>query len=393
MLRIFSAIIIFHACVTAVQAQWQQCTGTAGLSVRCFTVKNNLLFAGTDSGVFFSADTGSTWAPRSNGITSDTVLSMLASGNSLFAGTQGGGIFHSADNGLNWAPANNGITNNVIHCFTKFATKIFAGADSGNIFLSTDSGSSWTLLNSGISQSAVNALAANDSNVFAAHDFGIFYSPDSGTTWTTTGITVTNFLCMEVHGSEIYAGAGGDGVFYTTDNFATWSMIDNGMTNTLIKSLAASDSVVFAGSDGNGVYSTTDHGNNWMVFNSGLADLFVQAFVVSNGYVFGGTQSSGIWRRALTEITYTGEMDGSQFNPVIFPNPVREIITVEFCTGIIDAPGNKHISIYDLFGRPAMQKIFPGNQCSFNVACLPSGVYVIEIKSASGVIKKKIIKL
>jgi hypothetical protein len=151
--------------------------------------------------------------------------------------------------------------------------------------------------------------------------------------------------------------------------------------------------MVFAGSRGNGVYMTLDHSNNWIVFNSGLADLFVQALAVSNGYVFSGTLASGLWRRALTEITSAGEIADSRCLPAVFPNPAEENVTVEFCPGLAGTSRQKYISMYDPLCRQVMQKTFSGNKYYFDISGFPPGVYMIEIKSEMGVIKKRIMKL
>src|SRR5690348_8843462 len=99
-------LFLFMTCAgmssSDVHAQWQQCIGAAGQNIHCIAIKDSILFAGTDQGVFFSADTGNSWTLRGNGLTSDTVLSLLIASNYVLAGTQGGGIFHTVNDGLLW---------------------------------------------------------------------------------------------------------------------------------------------------------------------------------------------------------------------------------------------------------------------------------------------------
>lgn len=378
----------FLICISGTHAQWQQCGGTAGLHVNCIAIKDSLLFAGTDNGIFFSDDTGSTWMPRNNGITADTVLALLISGNHVFAGTQGGGIFITADTGLTWQAANNGITDNITHCFTKLGARIFAGADSGEIFLSADTGLSWTLLNSGITQTPVNALTTGGSEIFAAHDFGIFVSADSGSSWTTTGITVTNFISLAAQDPEIYAGAGGDGVFYTPNNFAAWSMNNNGLSDLIIEALAVTDSAVFAGSDASGVFASLDHSASWSAFNTGLTDLNIRALAAGSGYIFAGTLSSGIWRRTLADIATTQEIIiPDDRTPQIFPNPFSTQLTF-----VLSSIEPTTIVIYDLTGQ---QILMQASTCSLtvNIEQFPRNIYFYELRNDKGVTRHgKVVK-
>jgi hypothetical protein len=374
--------------------QWQPCAGTAGLNVHCIAAGDSLLFAGTDNGVYFSADSGNTWTLRSNGITPDTVLALLIAGSHVFAGTNGGGIFSSINNGLSWQSSNNGISNAVIHCFTESGTKIFAGADEGAIFLSVDSGINWSLLNTGIVQTPVNALATKDTSVFAAHNFGISVSSDGGTTWTTTGITVTNFISFTVKDSEIYAGSGGDGIFYTADNFSTWDLHNNGMTELVITSMTTSATAVFAASAGNGVYVSTNHGANWTTWNTGLTDLVAQAVITSNGNAFAGTASAGIWRRGLGDVTSADENFISKGNELnLFPNPLHDNFTIELNAGNTVESEIKFLRIFNSCGEEVKKKIFQGRKCSLNVSDFEPGIYLIEVKSKESTVIKRVIKM
>ena len=241
----------------------------------------------------------------------------------------------------------------------------------------------------------MNALAGSGTEIFAAHNFGIFVSADSGTSWTTTGITVTNFISFAVHDSEIYAGSGGDGVFYTADNFVTWSINNNGMSNLIIESLVVSDSDVFAASSGNGVYVSTDHAANWATFNAGLTDLFVHALATGSGYVFAGTLSDGVWRRVITEVTSAEDnLTATGDELKIFPNPVSDNLTVESrMGGTAAASEKKYLSICNSLGQKMIRKSFSAQKYSVNISGFPKGVYFIEVRTEKAVMKKIVVKM
>src|SRR6185295_9084006 len=149
---IFPCQFFLAACAMNTEAQWQPVPGTAMLKVNCLALKDSLAFAGTDNGVYYSADTGKSFSIRSSGITSDTVLALLLTDSMTFIGTKGGGVFRSFNHGLSWTAASAGITDSVIRCFSEMGERIFAGAQNGEIYSSDDWGSGWTLLNSGITQ-------------------------------------------------------------------------------------------------------------------------------------------------------------------------------------------------------------------------------------------------
>ncbi len=80
-------------------------------SVNCVGVtKENYLVAGSNSGVFLSADNGNKWTALNKGMRDSTVISMSISGNALLAGTHGGSVYISFDNGKNWKEISDGLS-------------------------------------------------------------------------------------------------------------------------------------------------------------------------------------------------------------------------------------------------------------------------------------------
>jgi hypothetical protein len=391
-LKIFSRLffISFFACTSNVFAQWTPCSGTSALTVYCLAAKDNVLFAGTAAGVFFSPDTGSTWTLRSNGITADTILSLFIADSIAIAGTKGGGIFRSSDNGLNWQAVNTGVTDSVIHCFTGIGTKLFAGGDRGEVFSSDDYGYSWQVQTIGIpSYTPVYAMAVSGTELFAGHTFGIEKSIDTGSTWMTSGVTVTSFLSFAVTGSEIYGGAGGDGIFYSTDHFATFAMNSGGMVNTNITSIVAADSVVFASSDGGGVHVTTNHSLYWDDFNTGLADIVVNALTISGNYLFAGTASSGVWKRSLDEVTEVTENYFLRNNDIIiYPNPARSTIIIDLSKTSVRKGS---ITIVNLCGEVSYRIGFEDSKYVLtDISELVPGIYFIQVSGEKLSFNKKI---
>ena len=84
--------------------------GLSSNTITSFAIKDTIIFAGTDGGVFLSTNNGLQWTRINNGLSNLSVTSLAISGTNIFAGTNGGGIFLSTNNGTNWSQVNNGLT-------------------------------------------------------------------------------------------------------------------------------------------------------------------------------------------------------------------------------------------------------------------------------------------
>jgi len=70
----------------------------------------------------------------------------------------------------------------------------------------------------------------------------------------------------------------------------------------------------------------------------------------------------------------------------IYPNPVTAVLTIESLSVAID-----NIKIYDLRGR-LVEQVIINDESQINVSQLQKGIYMIEIKTSMGVLRKKLIK-
>ncbi|MFK7950096.1 MAG: BspA family leucine-rich repeat surface protein [Saprospiraceae bacterium] len=79
--------------------------------------------------------------------------------------------------------------------------------------------------------------------------------------------------------------------------------------------------------------------------------------------------------------------DVEDFN--IFPNPVINQLTIN-CTGNIN--NIQTIDLINSNGQIIKTKVPTSNRTYFNMKSLPSGIYVVLVKSTNGIISKKVIK-
>jgi len=117
------------------------------------------------------------------------------------------------------------------------------------------------------SGTAVNALATNGAHLFAGTAFnGVFLTTDDGATWTAVnnGLTTSDIRALAVSGTTLFAGTYGGGVFRSTDSGASWAAVNNGMTNMDVVALAVRGNNIFSGQDSpNNLFLSTDNGGTW----------------------------------------------------------------------------------------------------------------------------------
>jgi hypothetical protein len=142
--------------------------GLSNMSVRGLLVVGNTIFAATaGAGVFRSVNNGATWSASNSGLSSlgQYVYALTVNGSTIFAGTQDG-VYRSADNGFSWIQV--GLSNgSLVLSFAVSGTNLFAGTLGGGVFLITNNATNWTDIGSGLLNKDIYALAVNGTDLFA----------------------------------------------------------------------------------------------------------------------------------------------------------------------------------------------------------------------------------
>lgn len=148
-------------------------------------VSGSDIFCGTDDGIYFSTDIGTSWSAVNNGLPDNRYVDCLGLiGDKIFLGLDGGyGFYYSIDNGKNWNVINTNPTL-IVNCLVSDSSDIFAGTESG-IYVSTDNGIDWNAVNNGLpSNPIVTSMAVSGSNIFAVVTYhGVYISSDKGLSW------------------------------------------------------------------------------------------------------------------------------------------------------------------------------------------------------------------
>jgi len=172
---------------------------------------------------------------------------------------------------------------------------------------------------------AVHGLLAEGNYLFAGTaGNGALLSTDSGATWTivNNGLTDMSIRCFADSGGYLFAGGDGDGVFVSQDSGVSWTIASTNLFNTTVHALLEYNGVLFAGTD-EGAFYSTDNGGNWLQSTSGLITARVNAFAISNNTnlskIYAGTDTNGLFLSVddSDAWTATSVYNGMQINCVV----------------------------------------------------------------------------
>jgi hypothetical protein len=272
-------------------SSWNQTT-LNNLTVLSLSIIGNTIFAGTrGSGVYVSTNNGTSWSQTT--LNTYYINSLVASGNIIYAGTNAGNVYKSTNNGSSWTQSSLGLANCSIVSLLANGSNIYAGTTTypspKGVYLSTNNGSSWT--QTSLNNQDIYCLAMSGSYLFA----GIWLSSNNGTSWSPIALNHQSIYSFASNGSTLFTSTYGAGVYRSTNNGLSW--LQTSLNNQTIYSLAANGNNIFAGSGNVGVYRSTDNGASWA--QTSLNTVQVNDFVISGTNIFagtgGGTSLTGVY--------------------------------------------------------------------------------------------------
>ncbi|NOU45622.1 MAG: T9SS type A sorting domain-containing protein [Bacteroidales bacterium] len=193
-----------------------------------------------------------------------------------------------------------------IKCMTQIGPTIFAIVNPAKLYSSSDNGNTWVLI---ASPEYINAITALGNSLFVSTNEGIYRSDDYGLTWVQKYNLGAGY--MTVSGSSLFAANGAySGILRSTDNGENWTVVNEGLSDTYLYSLTASNTAIFAGTGIQmlGVFRSTDNGDTWQQVKNGMAYYFEgewypdYAPVISslgfngNDLYAGTTEGQGMWK-------------------------------------------------------------------------------------------------
>ncbi len=295
----------------------------------------NRVYSAARSGIFSSADGGSTWkglgyAPvnllewNAVAVDPDNTLHLLAASNHENI------LAESYDAGSTWKIVNRmrkpGMSWRVITFAPSDPRIVYAGVSAyysagtfdntmpaEGIQISTNGGSSWQDANDGVSKSAnVSALAVDQGNprvlVAGTLNRGVLKSTDSGGHWAAVnrGLPsqprVLSIALKPGQAGVLLAGIDRGGVYRSLDGGNSWKASAAGMNpEASVTDLVfdpTNPEVLYAADLSSGVYRSEDGGRSWRPINNGLRTRAVNALTISadGSRLYAATEGEGVFR-------------------------------------------------------------------------------------------------
>ncbi|MDR3628480.1 MAG: T9SS type A sorting domain-containing protein, partial [Ignavibacteriaceae bacterium] len=183
-----------------------------------------------------------------------------------------------------------------------------------------------------------------------------------------------------------------------------WTAVNNGLKSTDFSSFAVypngtKGSNIFAASNTfNKVFLSTNDGASWTEVDSGLTLEHEFKLIISNNYLFAGSVDGTIWKRPLSEmISGTAELNYIIPNSFSlkqnYPNPFNPSTVISYA---IPKASLVTIKVYDVLGKEIRSLVneekSAGNySIQFNGDNLASGIYFYQMKSENFVQTRKLI--
>ena len=268
--------------------------------VRAVAVNPNnadVVYAGTDKGVFRSENGGDAWQALPSEMDELEVWALAidtTAPETLYAGTCPSAFFKSTDGGESWRKLNADLAQEcegvpIIPRVTTFIIDgednqtLYAGIEIDGMRLSTDGGETWTERSEGLSSLDIHGLCVvpgAPKTIIAATNNDVCITTDMGQQWTPLKVKehypwpyCRAAFFLNGDASRVFIGAGngppGDegGIFSTRDNGESWERADiGGVANSTIWTFAHNPNVndfIIACSVSGQLYRSTDAGDSW----------------------------------------------------------------------------------------------------------------------------------
>lgn len=386
----FLTALMLVAVSVAGNAQWTQVVGVPAVDISSVVVRENTIYAATDSAVHISTDGGGVWSRSATLPGSPWYIDALTVfDGKIFAGTGGNGVFVSSDNGGSWAALSQGLSGPGSHHITSFAERngmLYAGTGGAGVFRLQ--GNTWVPfgdLMGNVAGSVWFLRTKGDTLVAGAGGGGwVWYAPPGATDWT--GVLVAPFQGFEFLVTSMVEFGGGlvagstYGVFRSTDGGASWLPSSSGLPGGRQIYLTAGGSNLYgvAQAAATRFYSSPD-GMSWTFVEQ---TTFSYAQAVHGNRLY-SARLDGLWYKTLPT-SGTGEPEVQPDRITLeqnYPNPFNPVTNIGFRIGDY---GLVNLRVYDVLGREVATLVNEERPAgsytvSFDASGLASGVYLYRL--------------
>jgi len=289
----------------------------------------NIIYAGTEFGVFKSVDGGKSFLEKNDGLevgTANNIVYSIAvdpkNSQIIYAGTEEG-VFKSENGGTSWIQKSLGLSNTHINCIAINPLRpevVYAGTEGSGIFKSLNSGENWVPINNGLDAVMIRSLEIdsfyNPKNIYVGtNGSGLFKSSDGGQNWfpINNGLTLGGkegdwspliifSIVKDYKDSQtLYLGTN-KGIFKSINAGDIWVQKNSGLTTKYTETIQidlSNNRILYAGTD-DFLFKSTDGGENWQHLSSGIQKQSGGNFIVR----------SIVIDPKNTQIIYTGTSGG-----------------------------------------------------------------------------------
>lgn len=291
-----------------------------GGNVTTYVFKKDTIYVGTANGGVYSATWKydpilkdsilSNWSAKPVGLKSGKIVSLTHTGKYAIAATADSGIFRFSGyvgSDRYWVKINNGLSDlNISSINALDANTLIAGTNTGKIFKSTDLGANWTEV-TGLAfvGKNISGIEIAGSRVFAlAEGKGVYYSDNQGATWTsindqnTENIQGYAAFSYNANTDELML-ANASGLFVLsaarTTKLEVYTVI-NSPSNVSVKNISNNGDGWYLATS-KGVFGSVANQIFWIELNTGLpvnAVIKVVTAFKKTGIV--GTENDGIFK-------------------------------------------------------------------------------------------------
>ena len=234
-----------------------------------------ILYAGTDIGVYRSQDGGKPWLQTNQGLFDQDIRALAIDPkdpSTIYAGTSRG-VFKSEDAGDTWSDwfdETSGLTHTKIHDIALHPDnpEILFVATDGGIFQSLDAGESWQPVSTKQPVQIVKFSASNSDILYASGKTGTLRSNNNGRDWNPVWEKVipaiTTLVSLNTDPEFLYSGTA-TGLYKSFNGGRNW-VTDPAFKKTAINAIFV-NSKIYLGSGAN-FYSSGDGGDSWKHLSS-----------------------------------------------------------------------------------------------------------------------------
>ncbi len=353
-------------------------------------------YAGTDRGVYLSADDGVHWSKMA--FPADV---FTASGETrvLSLGVSREGrvcvklpltsVITTNDDGKTWTPK--AAFDSIGTCMAlDTAGRLLEGTFGGTLLRSTDIGLTWNPWGFCPGGSMVTSLKVGpDNTVYATTPLGgVLKSVGGQGAGTSIGFQKRSVQDIVIHQTGVLIVATRDSIFRSTSGGAVWSPPDSGSpVQSFIYSLALAPGGEVLVSGSMGVLISTDAGRSWHAINEGLpGDTVVSVVVTPNGHIIAGTTAGSYWSATFLDVR---DITANEPNATTlfqnYPNPFNPTTTIRY-----SLPHRAHVTltVFNTLGQKVAElvngEVSAGScEVQFNAGNLASGMYFYRLQAGS----------